>query len=249
MYKGLIILMGECFRTGNQCTRITSHPSSFDGQKEACFSHLQWIDHLQEKLGISCDLVINSYKTKFCPYLKEWYGTTCRDEYFHDNVIGWDNLYFDSISKWGHLFKHYHFVHFMRIDICLKPFFSTVFKLDDKLRYPSICFTFNNYHITYDNHPRVSDTMLYVPSKFYNILLTSRAKLLDHNGWSECINHGIASTDIDVYLSTFHDSDSAKDWNPIYRIVNRNKNNVWYSKGLIFNGTTTPSNGDIVYPE
>jgi len=39
---------------------------------------------------------------------------------------------------------------------------------------------------------------------------------------------------MDVMINTYHDSDSQKDFNPLYYIVNRPENNVWHSENEIF---------------
>jgi hypothetical protein len=35
-------------------------------------------------------------------------------------------------------------------------------------------------------------------------------------------------------INTYHDSDSEKDFNPLYYIVNRAQSTVWHSEGLLF---------------
>jgi hypothetical protein len=238
MAKGLIILLGESFRNGNQNSRIRSLPCTYEEQKEACMSHLRWMKKLED-LNISTDLVINSYNTRYNEDLLYWYDTKCINSNFFPDVIGLNNLYFDCITRWKELFTNYNFVHFLRIDLFLKPFFFDKFKLDDKIRYSSICYTKSDCHITSCRNPRVSDTMLYIPKTFYHLLNND---ILNHSGWPTLLSLGIQSNDIDVYVNTFHDSDSAKDWNPLYRIVNRVELKNWFSKNQIFDGTPHPKN-------
>ena len=40
--------------------------------------------------------------------------------------------------------------------------------------------------------------------------------------------------DIDTMIHTYHDSDSFKDYNPLYYIVNRQQTDIDHSKGYIF---------------
>ena len=40
--------------------------------------------------------------------------------------------------------------------------------------------------------------------------------------------------DLNVMLETLHDSDSEKDYNPLYRIVNRPQSTEWHSSGYAF---------------
>ncbi len=41
----------------------------------------------------------------------------------------------------------------------------------------------------------------------------------------------ILYNDVSFILDTYHDSDSQKDINPIYRISNRPESDIWYSEG------------------
>jgi hypothetical protein len=38
---------------------------------------------------------------------------------------------------------------------------------------------------------------------------------------------------ISYFVNTYHDSDSEKDWNPLYKIANRPESKIWYSEGHI----------------
>jgi hypothetical protein len=59
---------------------------------------------------------------------------------------------------------------------------------------------------------------------------------IGHHTWKDLmINTNLTIYDLDTILNTFHDSDSAKDWNPIYYIVNRWINPRFHSKGHKFN--------------
>ena len=56
---------------------------------------------------------------------------------------------------------------------------------------------------------------------------------LNHNSWHNLIvHHKLTYEDLDMMLNTYHDSDSAKDFNPIYYIVNRNVNNTHKTKEI-----------------
>ena len=43
---------------------------------------------------------------------------------------------------------------------------------------------------------------------------------------------------MDTLLDTYHDSDSGKDWNPLYFIVNRRRKKIWKSTTWKFNKKT-----------
>lgn len=116
----------------------------------------------------------------------------------------------------------------MRIDLFLKDKFFEIFNPhDDKLLFPSICF---KPHHKVKNHPRVNDMMLFIPKKFFNFINKIE---LEHNTWYNLVvYHNFTYENFDVMLNTYHDSDSAKDHNPIYHIVNRPENSIHHTKDI-----------------
>ncbi len=59
---------------------------------------------------------------------------------------------------------------------------------------------------------------------------------IGHEMWQNLVDYAkLSYDDLDTMLTTFHDSDSAKDFNPLYYIVNRPESTVFHSKGYIFN--------------
>ena len=48
-------------------------------------------------------------------------------------------------------------------------------------------------------------------------------------------NTDLTYEDLGTIINTYHDSDSSKDYNPLYYIVNRPENIIWHSEGDIFN--------------
>jgi hypothetical protein len=43
----------------------------------------------------------------------------------------------------------------------------------------------------------------------------------------------VTNEDCDLILKTLHDSDSAKDWNPLYRIANRSQA-IWHTRDTYY---------------
>ena len=119
---------------------------------------------------------------------------------------------------------------YIRIDLYLKPFFMDIFNPTiNKILFPSICYL--PHHKAFDD-PRVNDTMLFIPNKYYNYIKNIQ---LGHDTWYILIKDtNLKYDDLDVILNTYHDSDSEKDFNPIYYIVNRIENKTFHSKNYIF---------------
>ena len=72
--------------------------------------------------------------------------------------------------------------------------------------------------------------MMFIPKKYFNFIKKFE---LHHESWHDLIvYHKLSYEDLDMMLNTYHDSDSAKDFNPIYYIVNRNVNNTHRTKEI-----------------
>jgi len=83
------------------------------------------------------------------------------------------------------------------------------------------------------NHPRVNDMILFIPNKYYKYI---NKIIISHDTWYDLINNtDLTYNDLDTMINTYHDSDSFKDYNPLYYIVNRSESKIWHSKGHIFN--------------
>ena len=112
----------------------------------------------------------------------------------------------------------------MRIDLFLKNKFIEIFNPNwNKILFPSICY---KPHHKCGIHPRVNDMMLYFPKKYYKYIefILYNNGNTGHNLWETFINQtDLTYKDLDTILHTYHDSDSEKDYNPIYYIVNRNQ--------------------------
>ena len=79
-------------------------------------------------------------------------------------------------------------------------------------------------------HPCVVDMILFVPRRLYNPVLTSRDPgVLSHDGIEALFRLGINRADFATLLWTLHDSNTALDWNPVFKIVNRSESSEWHS--------------------
>jgi hypothetical protein len=219
--KGLICLVGESFRTGRQKSRKRDLDDSYEPQKSASLSVVDFMDHLKSHRGVDCDVFISSYATRWEADLKGWYGRRLVGCNMIKNLVGLENLVAEAKKKVD--FALYDFVLVLRVDLFLKPFFKSVFDPDwDRIMYPSICWL--GGHRT-GGHPRASDMMVFVPKR-----LASAPFYMSHEA---CRRHAVEGrgSEFGFMLDTFHDSDSFKDYNPIYRIVGRPASRKWHSSG------------------
>lgn len=56
--KGLVIFLGESFRTGGQLTNIRGLPESRENQFLACQSHIRFIEHIKRETVLNQQLSI-----------------------------------------------------------------------------------------------------------------------------------------------------------------------------------------------
>ncbi len=218
-----MILLGESFRSGGQNTRERGKPESVKEQMIACQSHLNFMESYHD---VKWKVRLYTYTTNYDSLLINKYGNYLEKyNFISGEPIGLQKLYEMSIQN----LPTYDFIFVCRIDLYLKPEFISKFDYRWKeIRYPFICWKNSGGDIV-NLHPRVSDTMVFIPKK-YNL----NDIHLSHDGWYSLIKNGYTIDNIDVMINTYHDSDSEKDYNPIYYIVNRPQSTNWFSRGQYF---------------
>lgn len=228
--KGCIIFLGESFRLGGQNNRNIGSDESYEAQIIACKSHFTFIKYIEEKCKI--DVCVSTYNTKFNDNLLDVYGNYIIRSDFYNNRMGTRALLYNTIKNLDT--SVYDFILLSRIDICFKEQFNTVYNAYwDTIRFASICFTVNNSHKC-GIYPRVNPILIHIPKKYYKYI--EHLDISTHDIWAYLIvNTDIETKDLDTMLPTYHDSDSFKDWNPIYYIVNREQCQVYKSPGELFN--------------
>lgn len=231
-----LVFIGESFRLGSQYTRNRGAQEAHAEQIKASQSHKDLIAFINREWTCTVDVYIHTYSTPYDDELRAIYGPMAHAVFLDacSNATKSINDYI-VLSKAAIPNKPYDFIWFIRIDLFLKhAFFERLTSLgpiafQERILYPSMCFI--GHHKT-RSRPRVNDTMMSIPLK-YRELLDSGVLILNHNSWAS-----IAKTRPDVkmgfLLDTLHDSDSEKDWNPIYAIVNRKECSKWHSEGWRF---------------
>jgi hypothetical protein len=228
--NGLIIFIGESFRLGNQFTRNRGNIKSYNNQIDACNSHINFIDYIINKFNLTIDIYIATYNTQFNQDLLLIYAKYLIGKDLYDDVIGLNNLFKNIINKINNI-NRYDFILYIRIDLFLKQYFIEIFNPNlNTILFPTICS--RPYH-KYENKPRVNDMLLFIPKKYYKYLNNI---IICHENWYNLLkNTDLTNDDIDTIIYTYHDSDSYKDFNPLYYIVNRDQSTIFHSEGYIFN--------------
>ena len=225
MKRCLLVFLGGSFRLGGQNNTSIGDPKSYEEQKQACMSHAAFCTHLENVHGVVPDVHINTYSTQFSGEMLQWYPSR-ETHIFHDRMLGYHGIIRDAVSR-IQLEEEYEFVLFLRIDLFLKPDFFNVNVFDTRVCFSSVCFTPHHLH---RGLPRVADLILLIPKNHFR-LLRNRTISLYHDSYEYFMNQGLDKRDIGFFVDTFHDSDSQKDWNPLYKIVNRPETSHWHDRG------------------
>lgn len=226
-----VVLRGESFRFGRQDTRIRGIPEAVEDQMAACRSHLRICDRLKE-MGVTPSLFLTTYTTPYDDKLLEVYAPYLVKHQIlaeigpiqHVNVKVSVGLV-DDLSAFD-------YVIILRVDMCFKDEFFDIFRLDEnRILFISVCW----YKAcrTPRGLPRVVDTYYCFPKNMFPYLLAAQqnSRIYGH----ECVEYfGLQPPQYDFLTYIFLDSDSFKDKNPYYRIVNRGESKIFNSPGKLF---------------
>lgn len=230
--KALILMVGETFRDGGQHTRLRDTEFSYHRQKQASDSHIDFFETLKKQYNLHVHL--ESYETKYIDDIKSWYKnchkfTINLRKHLHPNgitMLATEYIKNIDIDQYDWIFAY-------RPDLELKKYFIRNFDPTwQKLMYP------NRLWLPWTHCgslPRINDTMMYCPRNYFNILKDGGIKLYHHGLYDYIIHHGLQKHHCGFMIPTLHDSDTAKDYNPLYRMVSRNENKYWYSYGYEIN--------------
>ena len=111
---------------------------------------------------------ISTYNTKYNDNLLSIYQPYLIGHDIYDNLIGLNNLFHNSIKNIKNI-EEYDFIFYIRIDLFLKQNFIDVFNPTiEHILFPTICWYKDR---KCGKHPRVNDVMLFIPKKYYNLLI------------------------------------------------------------------------------
>ncbi len=227
--KALFLLIGESFRSGGRGSRVRGHLESYKEQIEACNSHISFFDYIVKKFNLEISVIISTYNTQFNNDLNKIYNKYLIKINIFSNPIGLINLFLKSVPS---DLKDYQFIFYFRIDIYLKKDFFDIFNKDWN-RILHLCVCWESGSRTLHGHPRVNDMMLFIPKNYFKII---RQIKIGHDLWEYLvINNIVEYNDLDMMVNTYHDTNTIKDYNPYYYIVNRSRNLKWHTPNLVFN--------------
>jgi len=238
--KCLLVLVGEAFRDGEH----VGTPASVRGQKQAAQSHLRFLEQLEVNHDYRCDVAVNTFSTSYDDQLCSWYREGIRGNLVkclfqgppaESMPVDWvrgDGVMNDLMQDLKPSSSDgYEFLLYVRIDIYLKPYFDIIFDPNRKqIMFSGVCCNRDNFVEGEEHLPRPGDMLQFWPRELVDQYYPSW-----DNFWTldRLLHVGqLSEVQVDFMLSSLHDADSDKDWNPIYRIVNRPESAIWHSEGL-----------------
>jgi hypothetical protein len=234
-----LVFIGESFRFGSQYSRNRGTNEAYIEQIQASQSHQELIAFIDRKWGYKTHVYLHTYSTNYDAELLKIYKPT--DAIFLKNTP-YISCIDDHVQLSTNAFslsnvtKDYKFIWFIRIDLLLKDaMFDKLEALgpgafEERIMYPSMCLI--GFHKS-RYWPRVNDTMMSVPSRYFDLLEMGVLRM-NHDSWAS-VASVFPRVKMGFILKTLHDSDTEKDWNPVYKIVNRKESTLWISFGWQFN--------------
>lgn len=224
-----IIIRGEGFRKGNQLNRNDGQEESYNEQKEACMTHMDLVRRI-ERLGYNVDLYIDTYHTKYDKDLLEFYGNHVKDSHFHTTKFASQRMLIKhSIDMLKNKLNSYDALLILRVDLFLKDRFINEYNPDTQtVQFPFVMWTLNIR--TPAGNPMLTDTIFHFPKIYYDKL----HGLYEGGSWGDS-NHAfldivplVYEKEYSLMTRHFHDSDSAKDFNPYYKMIGRPESTKWH---------------------
>jgi hypothetical protein len=217
--NGLLFLYGECFRKGSQNDRTIDVEETYDTQKKASLSHVEFFEFVNKNYDTNMNILINTHESKYQNDHKSWYDGYYLTYVLYNyeakiqNPVDFVNYQINNtlhnIDK--ELLNTYDFILLTRNDIFLKPEFSYLF---NPLWYKIMFFSVNSFD------GRINPIMMYFPKKYFYILCDFIT--IDHNAKHVLKSkYGLTEDDFGYMTGGVFDADSQKIWNPFYRMIGR----------------------------
>ena len=224
--RGCLLLIGESFRIGSQGSRVI-HETAIPKQMDACKSHLQLVNTLLSK-NIEMNVVVVTYSTPYNPLLQSYYDNINAKYIFIDGPrLGYAGIVKRALRCV--CIEPYDFLLLLRVDLLLSDLFTTVYNpFNNRITFPSICM--KDVDVTTNRFPQPADTMFHIPCKFFETFVQCVHIVPNYNDlhimWEILCRFGhLTYESLDTMVPTYHDSDSEKDYNPLYTIINRPRRN------------------------
>lgn len=246
-----ILLNGEAFREGGQASRHTGANGTERTQRIATESQIENLVRPMKNAGydVFCFIATSGPTNDTQSQIMQWYQECMppvesaqpvfSNEKFHGRGME------DAIERYGNYtdagFAPANYFILMRPDLILKrELFSLWNTTKEQVAFPfkEWCrFNAGRDPGCYDGFPpeecwRVPDNIMAMPSRAFEILVMQHSIWRSHDAFRDIVNTvhrtgGIEDlAQMHFWLSEGHDSDTMKDWNPIFALAGRPENDM-----------------------
>jgi hypothetical protein len=219
-----VVIRGDSFRLGNQGNQNCGNPASINDQLAAAQSHVKLCNYLC-KIGYEPHIYLTTVATHFTNKLLEIYKPFLN----HKNILtqplpsqgGAIHTAVNAVDP-----KKYDCIMIVRVDIELYDKFIESVTIDDCITFVSVCWY--KCRKTPKSNPRINDTFYQFPRKQFGILeLVQKSPHIYGHNFLDYVTY--STSNIRFMTPYYYDSDSFKDYNPYYRIVNREVSSIIHS--------------------
>ncbi len=246
--KGILVLYGESFRSGNIGSRVRDCDECVETQKLASQSHVDFIQYVERTHNLTLDVLIDTYDTQYEESLKGYYNQPAY--YSHPELLGWDGISQHAVNQIDK--NNYDFILLTRLDILIKPEFHTLFQPSwKKIMFLSpveaddtpdmkCSFSKSENGLYY---PVVNPIFVFFPASYFYTLKQNNA---GHHAWKHFMDT-FQLTDQDMgFMSNYQfNANSANIQNPFYKMVGRPESEQHLDKNLVISypliGPTQPT--------
>lgn len=224
MKKGLWLNRGLSFRFGHQRSVEVGKSWTVRNQKLAFESQIQLIEHLEKKHECEIDIIIDTFTTQYDNIIKDLFKNKAIEFNFiktldRETVSAFNRAVYRITPK----LVNYDFFIISRNDVYFKKsIFDLINTNEEEIKY------------TFDlSHDLVGDLFFFIPKIYFDAIELFKLCLWDHHGYKQFVNKNYPDCVISPYILSQHDSDSAKCWNPLYKIVGRPEKDEESSKNWV----------------
>jgi hypothetical protein len=233
--KGILVLFGESFRSGNMGSRTRDCEECIETQKLASQSHQEFIQYIQRNHNLTLDVMIDTYDTKHQEQLKGYYNRPAF--YSHPELLGWDNISQHAVNQIDK--NKYDFILLTRMDIFIKPEFYKTFKPSwKKIMFlspvesddtPDVKCSFSKSETVY--YPVVNPTFVFFPASYFYTLQQIK---MGHDAWKHFMEtYQLTEKDMGFMSDYQFNTNSANQQNPYYKMVGRPESTSLFDKNLV----------------
>jgi hypothetical protein len=231
--KGILVLYGESFRSGNIGSRVRDCDECVETQKLASQSHVDFIHYVEQTHNLTLDVLIDTYDTQYEDSLKGYYNQPAY--YSHPELLGWDGISQHAVNQIDK--NNYDFILMTRVDILIKPEFHTLFQPSwKKIMFLSpqeavfdqfmVCGFSQTDHGFY--YPQVNPTIMFFPPNYFYTLKQLNA---GHYAWKHYMDtFQLTEKDMGFMVDYQFNTNSANVNNPYYKMVGRQESDIPINK-------------------